>query len=124
MSRRLDRAPAQQFNDFPTPDRPAPSPGWRLLDARAVLPSFRRATGESRVGNLFTKGGHAMSATGKECCHVCHSADYQECRWTNNRLVCAACARAIETSKGKVPAKQQTLNLAQVAQREGAQHGR
>jgi hypothetical protein len=64
-----------------------------------------------------------LTCTGKECCHVCGSADYREAHFTAGRLLCLRCWREIETTRRKGPPSQQSFNLAHATQREGVARG-
>ena len=55
----------------------------------------------------------------REACRVCGSSEWVEAHFTGGAIVCLACWREIEASKGKAPPRQQSLNLAQAAQRKG-----
>jgi recombinational DNA repair protein (RecF pathway) len=56
---------------------------------------------------------------GKEACAVCGSVEWAAAHFTAGRLICRACWREIEASKGKTRPRQQSLDLGDLVQREG-----
>jgi hypothetical protein len=53
---------------------------------------------------------------GRDHCDCCGSTSFTSATFKGGRLICAACWREIERSKGGMPSKQQALPLAQAAQ--------
>ena len=83
-----------------------------------------RALGDRWTGKHPQQGRTAMSergCDGKEACAVCGSMEWAEGVFTMGRLVCRPCWREIERHRAKARPRQESLALAQPAQREGVQ---
>jgi len=64
------------------------------------------------------------SCCGREACSCCGSDSWTEAHFRHGQgIICEACWRAIQATRGKVPPQQQTLKLGVLEQPEGARRG-